>query len=286
MNQQLFDEVVGAPPPSTVDVAAIVKRERRRGAVLRVGTTMAAVLVLAVSAGVTVSIAARPGGTAQPPSTTDTGFQLLADDRESAQATAQRLREALDHALKRAAPGAQWVSSNRYENPAPDGQPPNLFAADAPKEAQQMFNGGTGVAAEGRKGTLALDIVNFGPGAPCDTADPKCGAENALPSHEDNKRHMFLSCRGATGCTERIGPNGEQMVVATDSTKLQQFSGPWSFTSYDVRVELPDARTLSLTVTNEFGVGNQESSLQQQDPPLTVDQVTAIALDVASKIKP
>ncbi|MFC6020820.1 hypothetical protein ACFP2T_32205 [Plantactinospora solaniradicis] len=287
MNQQLFDQVVGTPPPSTVDVVAIVRREKRRSAVRRIGTTMAAVLGLAASAGILVTAQDGPAGVAPPPVAVDNRFQLVASDRESAQLTAKRLAEALDEALRSAAPGARWIRSNIFEDAAPDGQPPHLFTDNTLKQHEQMFSGGTGVLADGRKGMLELHIVRFGPvtGKRCD--DPKCVAERALPAEDENKkRDLLLSCRDETTCTERTGPNGERMTIRTDFIKLKRFPGPWKAANYQVFVELVDGRVLNLVSTNEYGMGEHESTLQQQYPPLTAAQLTEMAIEVAGRVKP
>ncbi|MBE1491839.1 hypothetical protein [Plantactinospora soyae] len=286
MNQQLFDEVVGTPPPSTVDVVAIVARERRRSAVRRIGGTMAAVLGLAVSAGIVAAGQHGPAGVAPPPVAADNRFQLVANDRDSAQLTAKRLAEALDAALRNAAPDARWIRSNIFSDAAPDGQPPRLFTDNTLKQHEQMFSGGTGVLADGRRGMLALHILRFEPvtGKRCD--EPKCVAARALPREDPNKkRELFLSCRGETGCTERTGPNGERMTIRTDFTKLKRFPGPWKAANFQVYVELVDGRLLNLVSTNEYGVGERESTLQQQDPPLTSAQLTQMAIEVTGRIR-
>ena len=47
MTQQLFEDLTADPPPSTIDVPAIVRREKRRRSAVRVGLPVAAVLAVA-----------------------------------------------------------------------------------------------------------------------------------------------------------------------------------------------------------------------------------------------
>jgi hypothetical protein len=56
--------------------------------------------------------------------TVDTRFALVADSAESIEATARRLSESLDAALREAAPGAEWIFEPRIPGETgPDGQP-------------------------------------------------------------------------------------------------------------------------------------------------------------------
>ena len=59
MSKILFDEVIGTPPRSTVDVPAIVRRRRRTRTLRRVGIAVTA--VVAVSAIVAVGLSLAPG---------------------------------------------------------------------------------------------------------------------------------------------------------------------------------------------------------------------------------
>src|SRR5258705_10764271 len=101
MSTQLFDQVVGELPPSTVDVAGIVTREKGRSAVRRVtglatvAVTLSVITALGLSMTGGTGVSSLPsvaGGASAPDSTApDTRFVLVANSEESAAATAKRL---------------------------------------------------------------------------------------------------------------------------------------------------------------------------------------------------
>lgn len=290
MTRQLFDEMVGTAPPSTVDVHAIVRRETRKSARRWTGVLTAAVAAVAISAGVVATVDRGPDGVRSavdpPPGAVDNGFRLTATDRESTEATAARLREAIDGAVRRAAPGARWIATGAYENAAPDGQPPNLSGPGSTAEVDRMFNGGTGILAEGRKGTLSISVIQVDRGTiTCDPSDAKCVAERALPDRTAEKRAQLLTCRGEAGCTESTGPKGETIVALSSAVRLKQFPGPLLATSHTVRIELADRRVLVIDSRNDFAPPGGKNALQQPDPPLTAAQVVAIGSELAGKIK-
>jgi len=75
MNQQILDDHIGSPPPSTIDVEQIIKRQRRAGVLLRVaaGGSAVAATVLAIAVGAALvgdpRAAAPPSTAASAPST-------------------------------------------------------------------------------------------------------------------------------------------------------------------------------------------------------------------------
>src|SRR5882672_3830183 len=118
MTHKLFDEAIGAMPPSTVDVEAIRRRQRHRSSIRRLTAMTAGVAVVAAA---TVSIGAATAGTRAhtgPPSAAGTDapagsvptaspdsavtpggagdtFRLVANTTQSAKITGERLRDAL-----------------------------------------------------------------------------------------------------------------------------------------------------------------------------------------------
>jgi hypothetical protein len=143
MTKQLFDEVIGAPPPSTVDVDRIITR-RRRGAARRrlvVAGTVAAAATVAIGIGALPDRDAgiqasdrHPGKT--PPTTTAPGPQHGKRSAESQTA-------AVDAALRQAAPGAEWI-----------GGPPPGFAFE---DGASTFR--HGMRFQGRTGQLTVRII-------------------------------------------------------------------------------------------------------------------------------
>jgi hypothetical protein len=307
MNQHVFDEVIGEPPSSTVDVAGIVRKERRARFARRCGgAAVAAVAVLAVAAGLLTGAQHGPERVdAAPP---DATFKLVLDSRESAQATAERLSAALDEAVKDAAPGAQWLAGNAYGVPTRDGQAPPIFTGDGVRTSDQVFAGGGSLEVDGRRGALALEIMEApvchgSSGSTCRMPDTwrqktaklqqQCRELNQPNckkiGNPDRMRQLYeemFNCQGAPGCTERVGPNGKKIIVRIESTRPPTATGPGQLTSYHVRTELPEGHVLELSVGNMVEKEKKDTSLPQQDPPLTVDQVVSVLTAVSSKIKP
>jgi hypothetical protein len=274
MQQQLFDELIGTSPASTIDIDGIVKRQRRIGAARRLGGSMAAVLALAVAGGVALSSHAGPAGTA--PATplaqasspaADVQFRLVYDTQETAAATAKRLSRELDQALRKEAPAATWIRNPDFprEFQGLDGQPLKVMYMER-KDGTNYFSGGKGVLNEGRKGSLNLHIYPeswqiMGPGP--DHYDWSC----TLPGD---------ATTDIRACTPGKAPNGAKLKIVTDHDKKSLLV--W----YYVAIELPDNRVLTLEVSNEFG---GDGTIAQAGSPLTLEQVRAITIDVANTIK-
>jgi hypothetical protein len=300
MTKQLFDDFVGAPPPSTVDVPSIVAMERRRRGNRRIGLAAVAVAAVAVAytAGVTLPhragrttprAASSPSASGAPLPGDASTFRLVADDQESAQATARRLTATLDDAVRRVAAGVRWLGGNLYGTPTADGPPPTMISGDGGQSGDQMFYGGSNLQVGARQGDLQLQVTDYRllcSGAA--SANPKCGP-TAL-AHAKQAQENGLTCRtlaGAEpGCVLRTGPHGERVAVRTSSVKPPKLGGPWSFVTYDVEFELPDGRVLDVRASNEVDGPESGGRPHQQGSPLSVDQVLAIATDIAGKIKP
>jgi hypothetical protein len=248
MGTQLFDEVVGELPPSTVNVDDIVRREKRRGAVRRTTGIVAAVVTLSVTTGLGLTIGGGTG-TSSPPvasaATPETRFALVADNAETATATAKRLQLALDGAVRRQAPGATWLT----------GEPPAI-SFKTTRERIDMFTGEGNVAYDGRKGGLHLGISLIRP-----IADGPNAGKTIDP----------LTCAADAKCVEGKAPNGAQTALTLlDGTVIG-------------RVGLPDNRLLQITVSNE--IGPDGAGQAQAATPLTGDQALAVAIDLASQVR-
>jgi hypothetical protein len=242
--------------------------------------------------------ATQPSAAAGSPEAPDSTFRLVADNSDSAQATARQLSETLDNALKKEAPGARWIFELDYvgQSPGPGGVPPQLHAngLDGTKKSEEMFTGGSGVLQDGRKGNLFLTIfaltpvggTNTASGSPrcAPSASPKCAQSGAAdPRGAVNREKLFLNCpRGAADCVEGKTPNGGKTVLQTISLPPLRGSAV-PYREHLVRVQLADGRVLSLSHSNDFGPDMTPAA--QRDTPLTREQVTAIAFYIASKIK-
>ena len=308
MTKQLFDDFVGAPPPSTVDVVSIVAREQRRRARLRINLAATAVVVavaVATTAGATLShrageaspqpgalprAASSPSGTGSAAPSDASTFRLVADNQESAEATGQRLTETLDDAVKRVAPDARWLGGASYGAPTTDGPPPAMTSTGGAQASGQMFYGGSNLQVGSRQGSLQLQITDYRLFCSDATAsaNPKCGPDVLARAKQGQENQLTCQMRNGPepGCVQHTGPHGERVAVRTSSVKPPKLGGPWAFVTYEVRFELPDGRVLDTSVSNEVDSAESGGRPHQQDSPLSVNQVVAIATDIAGKIKP
>jgi len=165
MSKTLFDEVIGTPPPSTVDVFAIVRQRRRTIALRRVA--IAATSVVAVSAMVAAGLSLTPSrgntGPAAPSHNTVIPFGTLSPD-----VTPYDLADALVQAVAAVAPDAQW---------APNGQPQVVASPTAEESAGAMLGGAGSLTREGVTRRVAVSIVRTGDAFLCKTQSPEeaCG---------------------------------------------------------------------------------------------------------------
>jgi hypothetical protein len=274
MGTQLFDEVIGDVPPSTVDVAGIVRREERRGALRRAAGVGAAAVSLSVAAAIGLGLTGGTGASS-PPSAAGNGgtagadvadvqFALVAQNRETASASAKKLSAALDAAFHKEVPAAKWIfNPERPGQTGPDGVPPALsyrVVTAAKGVPEELFHGDSGVLNDGRRGSLHLGV----------NATGGAGEDGTTVG-----RTLTCPSSGQRKCTAGTAPSGTRMIFLTS-------------VSGGVRVEtcivgLPDRRTLSITHTNNYGADG--SGPPQAGMPLTEAQVKAIAFDVAAKIK-
>jgi len=272
MGTQLFDEVVGELPTSTVDVDGIVRREKRRGATRRVAGLATAVVALSVTTALGLTMTGGTGASS-PPSAAggasggatsaapDTRFALVADSKESAAATAKRLSYALDAAFRKEAPGAKWIFEPGVPGETGPSSPPKLSYKTLQKpRSVDIFAGDSGVLNKGNKGSLFLQT------SPTVIKDEK---------GEVHRYSMECSPK-APKCVEGTAPNGAK-------TRLSTFDYGDGIFSYNADVILPDERVLAIQSSNDFGPDGSPAA--QRAMPLTGDQVLAIAIDVASQIK-
>ncbi|BEL02304.1 hypothetical protein Q0Z83_004950 [Actinoplanes sichuanensis] len=276
MSRHLFDELAADAPPSTVDVRAIVRREQRRRTGLRLGGAAAVVLALAAAGSLLVPEPQRPP-LATPPvpevsaSTASDGFRLVADGRESAEATARRLRAALDEAVRDIAPGSRWLRVDADAPPAPDGQPPNFAFRGSGGAGEQMFGAVQGIELDGRTGELAVEIISY---EPCtDPTDAECRKQQKFKDNYRLMKERALTCEPnewQRTCTE-----GHRRKVYTTYHPQQRM-----LTHYVV-VELADGRVLQIQTLNVL-----DGDRTQKETPLTPEQVDGITTILAARILP
>lgn len=267
MNQQIFDELIGAPPPSTVDVDAIVVRQRRRRRVRRFAASgsAAAGVALAVVLGVTLGGGPHrqsgppPAATTNPsPSAGTTGFALEPGTPAGRERTKDRLGAALEAALTEHAPRAEWIYMPDVpgEERTPDGHP-TMWVTEAPV----FFEGRSGISADGEKGGFYLSVrpSECEPGLSCSAA---------------------LTCDDlSSGCSQARTPGGLDVVRWVEESP----GGDQPYVSYGVQVMLRGGTyTLTLRAVNVFG--GDASPIRAPAPALTRTQLEKMAADVAERI--
>jgi hypothetical protein len=251
--KQLFDEVVGTPPPSDLDVRALIRRERsrsrrNRGALGLVALAAAVALPVALPAALPAAHLDQPA----PPT-----FQLVVGSQQAAAATAKQVRAALDAGLDTV--GARW--------------------REAPEEllewAGDRFSGSGAVTADGREGDLRLDIVSdYDPCPPGSSPDKACGED------QPSKTAALLTCAETVGaCTEGTSPSGRRMVTTEDSTSPPGAGA--TFRSVTVSVELGEEWVLAVNASN-----TDAKTARQPEPVLDARQLATVALEVADRIVP
>jgi hypothetical protein len=243
MDKQLLDDAIGTAPPSTVDVEAIIGKQRRAARVRAVVNprTAAVVGIVAVAGVVWALPGAAPGSDSAGPATMGAPAEP---------SCAEEARFALQHQFI----GKAMAALPDGVVPA-DGEVGGLGGGASPSTPEvprdllfcgQGLGGGATVSSASGTGFLQVDISS----ATGNEKSPRTCAE-----YEQQK----------TDCVEDTGPDGEAVVAVT--------VGDSSHVSYDVFVTRPDSqRVLMLHCTSES---------PRSDPPLTMGQLVTVALDPA-----
>jgi hypothetical protein len=252
---QLFDEVIGTPPPTAIDSRAIVRRDRRVRATL--WSTLGATAMAAGLAVVVFTTGAGPAGT-PPVGASPTGAPVLPDNRlelrsatrEEAQVSAGRLKAALDAAVRAAVPSAQWD---------PEGFDITVIDYVSPLG----WIGPAGVTNGAVTGSVNVMLHGFPTSM---TIDPlTCAALAAVPDKKaDGQRGD--SPASAPPCVDAKTASGKPVVTYTvNSNDVKRF---------EVRIGLADNRVMTIT-----------SGGDDKTPALTLDQLVRIAQEATDRIK-
>ena len=297
MSKQLFDEVIGDVPPSTVDVAAIVAAERRTRVIWRSAITTTAVvgLVAGLATGMVTGgprspyEQAGPPGWAVPSSTGEptsdptsppppplNGIRLVVGDGPGGAETARRLTEVLREAMAAHVPGLVWI---------PDGRAATLtYRPDS--VAAAWFTSTAFLSAGGRRGGFNLSIY----GGACTLKDseklPDCAGDNRQRTLEGMK--MFALCRAGEDCTATTTAAGAKAWIKrhTNETPLG------ALVSYLLYVEVPGDRMMEFYVGNYYppqtdpaGPVMPDGALQPE-PVMTEEQLLAVGGQLVAQIIP
>lgn len=186
--REQFDQIIGTPPPSTLDTHLIERRVRRvrdarRGGITAtavVGLGLAGVLLLGSNPPVgTPPVAQSPAQTVPTPGTPtpissspDYRLELKADTKANGDATAAQLAALIEKEVAAVVPGATWVRKLNIQ-----------FAG-----ADSQWSGEGGFRVKGKVGSIFVMTVPFA--------------------------KVAVSCgESPVGCTEGTSPSGRQMMT-------------------------------------------------------------------------
>lgn len=271
--QKIFDEIIGEPPVSTVDVERVVVRQRRARR-LRMGAAGAgaAAAVLAVVVGTTSLVGtphaadpAPPAATASP-SPTITTVAGTEDDR-------RRIDAEIATAFVREAPDLRWVKSSGHP---PQASPAAVWRSELDRaswvsdtgESGQLdpadgYHGQGNILLGGKSlGHVSVQITRDGAPVWKLTSGRSCPKPGTVPWQ----------------CQERTGPAGEKIYVRT-SERQEDKPVKRRYQTIGATVLRTDGSLVivALTVTS---VGESASA------PVTVDQLLAVALEPAIALAP
>lgn len=249
--QQLFDDLIGETPLSTVDVDRVIGRQRRaRRLRIGAGTTAVAAAVALVVFG-TTGLIGKPH--AQPARPTPTVTTVPGSDRDL-----DRIDAAVVAALLRMEPALSWA-----ENGKPPGTVPNWESRPAGASLSSGYRGEGHLRIGGVDVFLAVHIIRDGAAA--------------------SEREGRAPCtKTAIECGERTGPHRE---------KIKYVRSVWEReVPPSLRAEVPE-RIESANVTSLRGDGSlivvsAGTTGEDSRLPLTVEQLTTVALDPAIVLGP
>ncbi len=151
MTQQIFEDLMGTPPPSTVDIARIVQRERRAQRTRRVSMVLAGAAIMAVTASATFLLQPEPSpkaDVATKPSIAVTPSVAL-EGRAQIEA---RVNAAWRAATARMLPGAMW-STTDDRTPRP--------TAPALKTIEGAYYTSGDITFNGRSGRFSFSVAEL-----------------------------------------------------------------------------------------------------------------------------
>jgi hypothetical protein len=252
---QLFDEVIGTPPPTSIDSRAVVRRDRRTRATL--WGSLGATAVVAGLAAVALTTGPTPSGTppvvAPPTGATvapDNRLELRAATREEAQVSAGQLKAALDAAVRAAVPTAQW-------------DPKGFDVTVIDYVSPMGWIGFAGVTNAGV--TESVTIMVHGYPEPVKIDPLSCAALTAVRGNKDDKQRGD-NPGSAPPCVDTRTASGRPVVTYTMNTR--------DVNRFEVRIGLADNRVMTITTGGDA-----------KTPALTMDQLVQIAQDATDRVK-
>ncbi|MFJ8578966.1 hypothetical protein [Micromonospora sp. NPDC093277] len=250
--QQLFDDLIGDVPISTVDLDRVIGRERRvRRLRIGAGTTAVAAAVAAVAFGTTALIGKPHAQPAKPKPTITT---VPGTDQDL-----DRIDAAVVAALLRAEPRLTWAAEG-------------TLASTTPNWESQPSGGAT----------LASGYLGEG-GVRIGGVDVSVQVQIRRDGAASWEREGGTSCsKNADECGERSGPHGEKIKFERGSWERQ--------VPPDLRDRLPrrseKGRVAVLRRDGSLVLVNATTTGEDSRLPLTVEQLTTVALDQTIVLAP
>jgi hypothetical protein len=306
MDKQDFDRAIGPVPPSTVDVDAVIARERRaawaRRTVYPWTATAAAVVALAVGAVVLVAPSAGPGGGSPAPD----GALMTTTSSPSPPLTTTTAEPGCAPPSPASVSARTPTSESRQapsSPPATVSETPEQAAARLSSVLKYSVRGhlaaGTQLLANpGARPYGPLDFYRVGAGTDGKDCPGQPGYLMAMANVNRNGRKgnilavaQWFGDYGTpecpdpavspeqTGCQVHTGPHGEKIAAAT----LVMDGGS---TGYRLNVAKPDGTGLVLAAENVSDTSKKGGPPQSPAPPLTIDQLIEIATDPAFTLYP
>jgi len=252
--RSLLDTTIGAEPPTSLDVDELMAASRRRLNRRRwaVGSVAAAALGVTLAVAVAVAGPGRPvlgPTTPTPPATLATPKPTLAGSApsEDPQAAKARLAAAMRTVVLDAVPGARLGGEFDVRHHDFDA---TLTADGTWYAPAYLFQGQQVIDARGRHGVITVSVMRRLLIDECPLATPESS--------------------GYT-CEQSTGPNGELVAV-------ERHTGAGNMRQNAVKVDRADGSAVWVVSRNYVDL-TSTSPVTGADLPLTVAQLTAIALD-------
>ncbi len=288
MSKEQFDAAIGVVPVSTVDVEAVLDRERRRARVRRVAIpwTAAGAGVAAVVVGAAFVFAPGEPAKALVPANTPSASasadpcavspyppQTGAPIPEKADVAANRLTGVLTAAVRqRVAAGTKLQPHAQGEYPKGKQHGPlafyHVFSAQVRHESscsggEDYFMAAATTVDGARKGNVWAIVTRLG--------------GNATPATECGKPPEGM----LQACERKAGPHGETVVEET-------LSSPGQATFNRTNVTKPDGTGVMVEAQNvaDDAKKNHPDGPDMPSPPLSLAQLTAVALDPGLTLYP
>jgi hypothetical protein len=253
----MFVDAIGEAPPSTVDVARVIGRERRAARWRRIGGTATA-LVVTVGLATGAVAYVQPRVPAQPSTTaTGVGTEGASVPRPWPPEVVARLYRELEAAVPRRVPEARLTEPERFSLEPFDHRTQRQVDDPTVGERHILF-------AQVRRGDRIGPITFFVQW----TRDPQRDDTYTFDPPLSCGERFTGNPRANPECRQFTGPQGERVTTLKRT---------WPHHSHHVAVEYEDGLYVALRLSN----------LHTMDPanytalPLTLDEVTDIAMDPA-----